>query len=296
MLILVLASLLAGSTVEVHEWGVLLWDGQTITSAGARDLVLEDPMLLEDKAPVICLHGAEFSGTVTVASLGMIDGVYPFPDIAGGPQYGLRGLGSMVRWEIRATRAEPEGYPACGSLSEPMDSGYQWAVPLWREGDALFLSREDGFADRFLYYEATIGEGSFPPPLQGFAVASAEDDSPEADRVLLLTRDDSGEVHFVVVPQGDLSMAAQASPHIYSCDEVVAILEDWAGGILTPEEVAALWLTWEDYVVSDGWYTGSKAVFVVPGEMVERTSIILVDPGENLPVEIRRFFLGIVEV
>jgi hypothetical protein len=114
--------------------------------------------------------------------------------------------------------------------------------------------------------------------------------------VLLFTKDDSGGVHFVIVPQGDLSMASQASPSIYSCDGVVSVLEDWAGGILTPEEVAALWLTWEDYVVSDGWYTGSKAVFVVPGELVERTSIIVVDPGEDLPVEIRRFFLGMVEV
>lgn len=296
MLVILVLSLIASAGIEVHEWGVLLWDGQVIEATGVPGAAIEEPGFLESKAPVICFHGEDFTGTVTVASPGLIEHVYPSPDVARGPRYGFCSLSSMVGWEIAATEEMPVICSSGGIGSDPLPPAYSWAAPLWRDGDALFLTGGDGFCDRFLYYEAVLGSGSFPPPLAGFAVASAEEDAPEADRVLLFTRDDSGVVHFTIVPQGDVSMAEQASPFVYSCDEMVAILEGWAEGVLTPGEARAMWLTWEEYVIEGDWPTGSKAVFVVPGDLVERTSIIMVDPQEDLPVEIRRFFLGIVDV
>ncbi len=289
-------SLVASTGIEVHEWGVLTWDGQVLTSAGVPAPAVIDPGEMETGAPVLCFHGDDFTGTVTVSSPGTIDHVHPAPDTAVEPQYCLRGLGSIIAWEISAAFEEPAGYPSCGSGSAPLYSDFSWAAPFWREGDALYLTREDGFSDRFLYYGATITQGSFPPPLAGFAVSSAEEDTPEADRVLLFTRDGSGNVNFVITPGGDVSMAEMASPFAYSCEAVVSILEGWAGDSLTPEEVRALWLTWEGHVTGGYWPTGSKAVFVVPGELVERTSTILVESEEDLPVEIRRFFLGIIDV
>jgi len=296
MLSALIASLVASASIEVHEWGVLTWNGQVLTSAGAPVPAVVAPGGMETGAPVLCFHGDEFTGTVTVSSPGTMDHFYPAPDAAVGPQYCLGGLGSVISWVITATGQEPEGYPSCGSGSAPLDSDFSWAAPLWREGDAPYLTRTDGFSDRFLYYSGTIRQGSFTPPLVGFAVASAAEDTPEAGRVLLFTRDGQGNVHFVIVPQGDVSMADQASPFVYSSDEVVEILEGWAGGALTHEEVRALWLTWEGYVLAGEWPTGSKAVFVVPGELVDRTSVITVEPDEDQPVEIRRFFLGIVDI
>ncbi|MDM7992543.1 MAG: hypothetical protein QUS11_04460 [Candidatus Fermentibacter sp.] len=291
-----LVPLIALAGIEVHEWGVLTWDGQVLTSAGAPAPAVVDPGEMETGAPVLCFHGDGFTGTVTVASPGLLDCVYPDPDAAVGPLTGLRGLGSFIGWEISATREEPAGYPSCGSGSAPLDSDFAWAAPTWREGDALYLTREDGFSDRFLYYAGTIRQGSFPPPLEGFAVASAGEDTPEADRVLLFTMEGAGDVYFVIAPGGDVTMADRASPFIYSCDEVIEILEGWAGGELTHEEVRALWLTWEDEFLNGSWPTGSRAVFVVPDELVERTSTITVEPDGDQPVEIRRFFLGFVDV
>lgn len=288
--------LITSASIQVHEWGVLTWDGQVVESAGAPAQVIIDPGEMETGAPVLCFHGEEFTGTVTVTSPGRIDCVYPDPDSAVGPQYAVQRLWSLISWEVSATLEEPAGYPSCGSGSAPLGSDFSWAAPLWREGDALYLTREDGFSDRFLYYAGTIRQGAFPPPLVGFAVASAEEDTPEADRALLFTRDGSGNVHFVIAPGGDITMADQASPFIYSFDEVVEILEGWADGALTHDEVRTLWFTWEGYVTGGYWPTGSKAVFVVPGELVERTSTIRIEPEEDLPVEITRFFLGILDV
>lgn len=293
---ILMVPLMAFAGIEVHEWGVLTWDGQVMTSAGAPAPAVVDPGEMETGAPVLYFHGDEFTGTVTVASPGLLDCVYPDPDAAVGPLTGLRGLGSLIGWEISAALEEPEGYPACGDGSSPLDSDFAWAAPTWREGDALYLARDDGFSDRFLYYAGTIGQGSFPPPLAGFAVASAAVDTPEARRVLLFTKEGTGEVHFVIAPEGDISMAGQASPFVYSFDEVVSILEGWADGDLTHEEVRALWLTWEVELLVGSWPTGSRAVFVVPDELVERTSTITVEPDGDQPVEIRRFFLGFVDV
>jgi len=292
----VLVALIALAGIEVHEWGVLTWDGQVLTSAGAPAPAVIDPGEMETGAPVLCFHGDGFTGTVTVSSPGLLDCVYPDPDADVGPLTGLRGLGSSIGWEISATQEEPAGYPSCGSGSAPLDSDFAWAAPMWREGDALYLTRSDGFSDRFLYYSGTIRQGAFPPPLEGFAVASAEEDTPEAGMVLLFTKSGTGGVHFVIAPGGDVTMSDAASPFIYSCDEVVAILEGWAAGDLTHEEVRALWLTWEDGILYGSWPTGSRAVFVVPDELVERTSSITVEPDRDQPVEIRRFFLGVVDV
>jgi hypothetical protein len=283
MLELLTVLIAAEPTIVLHEWGVVFYDVGTERAMG-------DPGDLYDVeeavafAPVINLYGPEFTGNVSVAALGTIFDMYPEPDVTGGPMM-MGGLGSFIRWE--GIEARPGG----NNDSFRSVPGLM-AASLWRDEDALVLTRADGFCDRFLYYEVDLSGTEFPLPLAGSDNRSV----PLTDEVLLFHRSMVGIAGYELLPQGDLSMAGGTAPFCYSCSEVKEVLGRWAGNSLSESELSAMWATWEPYVLSGDWDGSSLAVFRLPDEVVELVSTVNVVSDQGHPVTVSRFFLGLMPV
>jgi hypothetical protein len=287
--VFLLASPAPGTALEgavLHEWGVVVYRGPDATAVGSPMLPLSYPDDMTAEAPVLYLHGAGFSGDITVVALGAIMNTFPAPDVAAGPGSILGGLGSFIRWE--GIRGVPESPAAEAEETLPAEvDGFAWAAPFWRDTEALTLQREDGFHDRFLYYEVDLSGTGFPLPLKGMC-----DSGETAGEVLLFHRSEDGVTGFELLPGGDPSMAGRTAPFTCSSGEVRSFLDGWTRGVLTPGETEALWKTWEPYILEGDWEGASLAVFPLPAEVVERVSTVIVrsDTGEQVPV--RRFFLG----
>lgn len=272
----------ADSTIHLHEWGVVIYNGASVQALGdPGDLFAVEEAVAY--APVIHLYGPGFTGEVSVAALGTIFDMYPEPDVVGGPGMMLGGLGSFIRWEgIEARQGEN------GEAFQPVPG--LMAAPLWRPEDALALTRADGFRDRFLYYEVDLAGTDFPLPLADYASRG----TPLAAGVLLFHRSAAGMAGYELVQGGDLSIAGATAPFLYSCSEVRAVLGRWAGNTLSESELDAMWATWEPYVLSGDWDGTSLAVFPLPDQVVELVSTINAKSDQGYPVLVHRFFLGMM--
>lgn len=288
----------AQQAIDLHEWGVVLYAGDSIgvlCSAGAPWLA---PVSVD--APVIYFHGAPFTGEVTVGSLGRISDCYPEPDARGGPLWNGGGLGSMIRWTgIGIVTASSDVLPGDdrngrADISIP---GFDWALDLWRIDGANRISRRsDGFADSFLYYEADFTDTGFPVPLCGH-VEPGTPPLETAFEYLEFRRTDDGAI--TCVSKTCLSdRPCDESPPLpeidKSCETAFETVRGWASGILTDEEVGAMWATWEPWIYYGDWRGRRLLVFPVPQPVVEEISFIRVESEQNLPVEQHRFFLGML--
>lgn len=269
--------------ITLHEWGVVFYDVGTVQAVGDPGVLFEVEEAVA-YAPVLNLYGPAFTGEVSVAALGTIFDMYPEPDVAGGPMM-MAGLGSFIRWEgIEAVEGEN------GEVFEPVPG--LMAAPLWRPGDALTLTRTDGFRDSFLYYEVDLSGTELPLPLAG----SANRSTPLTGEVLLFHRSVVGIAGYELLPQGDLSFAGGTAPFLYSCSGVRTVLGRWAGNTLSESELDAMWATWEPYVLSGDWDGSSLAVFRLPDEVVDLVSTVNVVSDQGYPVTVSRFFLGVMPV
>lgn len=283
MLELLTVLIAAEPTIVLHEWGVVFYDGVTVEATGdPGGLSRVDEAVAY--APVINLYGPEFTGNVSVATLGTIFDMYPEPDVTGGPMM-MGGLGSFIRWEgIQALEGGD------GEVFEQVPG--LMAAPLWRPAEALTLTRADGFRDRFLYYEVDLSGTEFPLPLAGCANRSV----PLTEEVLLFHRSVIGAAGYELLPQGDLSMTGGTAPSLYSSSAVRAVLERWAGNNLSEGELDAMWASWEPYVLFGDWDGSSLAVFRLPDEVVELVSAVNVVSDQGHSVTVNRFFLGLKPV
>jgi hypothetical protein len=282
-------------TIRVHEWGVVLYSGDSTLAAGSPGYDPFSAVCVD--APVVYFHGAAFTGDVTVCSLGDIFSVYPGPDAAGGLLLGdLGGLGSAVRWEDLT--ADPGS--AVDRLSRLSDDGllipgFGWAMDYWRVPEASWLTRRsDSFRDRFLYYEVELTGVGFPLPLEGYAPAGTPGEE-IAHEVLVFSRNGNGAVTLLPGAVMDVVPADESMPldmPWQSMPEAFDTIRGWAGGLLTGEEIQALWATWEPYLLYGDWQGDSLLVFPVPQPLIQRISTIIVTPDQDLPVMISRFFLG----
>lgn len=303
----VLASLvLTGSgngSLEVHEWGVLLWAGSSLSASGASGGPWFDPSEPVVMAPVIYLYGTPGECEVTVSSHGRIFDLYPDPDRFFGLDGCLRSLGSAVRWSgLRVGPLVPGGNERW-SLSHDIEiPGFQWAVSMWRQPRALVIERDsDGFLDRFLYYEVDLSGTGFPMPLPPFSPEGAPAEETVSGRVLVFQRpDDGGGVMVSVEPVGDLLSggapeAVPAASAEYDCILPLSVIRSWAAGVLNEEEIGAMWGTWEPYARYGDWEGSRLVVFPVPPALLDRISAVELDSG-GLRIEYRRFFLGIIAI
>jgi hypothetical protein len=296
---LALAVLLRGSTgedsIRVHEWGVVLYSADSVTAAGSPGYDPFGAVCVD--APVVYFHGAAFTGDVTVCSIGDIFSVYPEPDATGGILLGdLGGLGSAVRWEdLSADPGNSVDRISRMATDGLLIPGFGWAMDYWRVPEASWLTRRsDSFRDRFLYYEVELTRVGFPLPLEAYAPTG----TPEAEishEVLVFSRGENGVVALVHGAVSDVLTADESMPvdlPWQSVPEAFETIRGWAGGLLTGEEIQALWATWEPYLLYGDWQGDSLLIFPVPQPLIERISTLMVAPDQDIPVTISRFFLG----
>lgn len=291
----------ADHRIEVHEWGVLLWRGSSVVASGASGGPWFDPSEPVVMAPVIYIYGDPRDFELTVSSPGRIFDIYPVPDQFFGLDGFLRGLGSAVRW--RGLRTEPAvaggNVPWSDSFAVAIP-GFQWALPMWRQPQALLVERtSDGFLDRFLYYEADLSGTGFPSPLPAFPQETAPDEEKVSGRVLVFRRQDDGSGVRVsaepveeLLKGGTFEGVASASAG-YDCILPLTVIRSWAAGHLTEAEIGAMWGTWEPYARYGDWEGDRLVVFPVPEALLDRVSDVELDAGAGIIVEYHRFFLGI---
>lgn len=294
----------ADGPAEVHEWGVLLWQDSALEAAGAGGGPWFDPSEPVVLAPVIYLYGDPLECEVTVSSHGRIFDLYPDPDQFCGLEGCLRGLGSAVRWcGLRAGPLVPGVNDRWSSSFDVGIPGFQWALSMWRQPQAMLIARDsDGFLDRFLYYEVDLTGTGFPVPLPPFSPEGAPREETVSGRVLVFHRPDgSSEVSVSVEPveglaPGGTLEAAPDAPEGYDCILPLTVIRSWAAGILTEEEIGAMWGTWEPYARYGDWEGDRLVVFPVPAALLDRISTIEIETGTGLEVEYRRFFLGMTSM
>ncbi len=304
MLAVLLASaiLSSGAAAEepviVHEWGVVRYAGESAVATGTPGWSPYGSICVD--APVIMFHGAPFTGSVTVCSLGGFTSVYPEPDVSGGPGMGLgAGLGSMIRWEgLSVSSGSVDDIPVDRDRSAAFD--FYWAMDGWRLPGSSMVSRSsDSFSDSFLYYEVDLSEPGFPVPLAGYC---AEGTSAEeiAGEMLLFVRGVDGTITLSLdIPEG-LDMFMDESVPLLSdsrvCDDAFGAVSRWAGDRLSPGEVRSMWATWEPYILYGDWEGSTLAVFPIPQPLLERISSLYVYPDGSQEVRVDRFFLGMMPI
>jgi hypothetical protein len=268
-----------GDVITVHEWGVVMYGTGGVTAVGEAGSPPLLPVCVD--APVLFFHGAPFTGDVTICSLGRIFSTHPEPDRAGGPMMDmdLGGLGSAVQWLDLSVAPDADDLEAADrrSLDALSADGFGWAFPLWRSCGSR-ITRPDGFSDGFLYYEVDMTEAGLPVPER---------------RGVVLERLPDGTVSCVDPEDGD--MPADESipvPDGRTLEGLRTEVARWAGDRLTPEEMAAMWATWEPWILYGDWGGSRLEIFPVPGEIVERISTVTVVPDSGAPVLLERFFLG----
>lgn len=283
--------------IVLHEWGVVVYQAGTVTATGGCGswIIPEEPVA---RAPVVYFHGAPFTGSVRVASIGTIFDTYPTPDISWGGLEMMGGLGSCIEW-THLEVFDPAAREMRRGLPDPFQTpsgDLWWAAAQWRTPDALVLERSDGFQDCFLYYEVDLtGTGMFVP-VAGMAPEGTGPDELVTGEMLLFHRSPDGVLTFELLQGGDPGMAGSTAPFAYSYEESRSIIGGWASDCLTDPEIEAMWTTWQPFLKDGEWGGSSLLVFRMPSPMVERVSTIIVTSDQGLPVVQERFLLGMAPI
>ncbi len=284
-----------GGGIEVHEWGVVRFQGDSISvsgfpsdSSGLRPVPFEYGMVPPAvDAPVIFFHGDGFRGDFIVEMPGgTATSIYP--------RAGMVQRGDSIIWKDISVLQSYD-------LDSPYDrrgiTGFIWedAVYGWRGVNANTV-RTGGIDEGFLYYEcrpAVSPELDYPRRL---AMGSGLPE--DVDHVLLFLRpyDDEYMEMYSVAPCGIFVPPEVDEIGIYSREEVMRELASWAGDKLTREELLAMWDTWEEYVTGAQWQGDALILFPLPKNAIEKISTLSVSTDEDCPVTISRFFLGMVTV
>jgi hypothetical protein len=287
-LLLAFASFLAAAEpVVVHEWGLIVNTGTSATLEGSPPApITGDIWGMEDKAPVVYFHGAAVPGDFTVRIPdGIVTTCVPEPDM-GGEGY------SYATWsDLR--------------LREPDDSVLDNILPgsefeeYWRDVDALEIYRgSDGFSDRFIFYESTVGNASILPLTAQRGVPAVRMDYPDLE-VLLLWMESATMKVTGVQALTDEHLLEQGWSDL-DRDQVRSVLMGWSEGIINPDEFTAFWNTWGGWLLDDSHSTSQGAVimvvYAVPPGILNRISQISFEPYVDLPVEYNRFLICAVPI
>ncbi len=285
-------------TVHVHEWGVVRFDDDGTEAMGTPwsgdyGYPYDDYCV---HAPVVWFHGANCSGSFTVTTPeGWLTELYPIPDetVVIEPPCILSGeLPERIIhavWNITIGSAEP----VSGELRE-WHTGlpYEWAAGFWREVPAEYLYRQsDGFIDRFIYYECGL-PGDWNDLFHTEESTIVFESGYTGEGIILVTGSLPG--YLPVRVEGEVSIPAITGFYPAEPDSIMSILSGWAGGMLKPAEIEALWNTWEGTLFAG---PGSWLLFPLPPETVDRISRIEFTP-DNCWIDVRyeRLFLGLVRI
>jgi hypothetical protein len=269
------------SNIYVHEWGVLSFGERPRACGVAGDPWQGDPAEMMADAPVVYFYGPEFTADFTVRCPGgTIIHTWPDPDAEFDAVLPVGPAASAALWEdlsfhcpwmIQDNRA---ALPAVTATAADIPAFYT-SIPAWRAVESLFVRRAaDGFADNFLYYECSLdGNPGIDLPVPG---------DPD---VLVFTRRGGGIV-LDVIPSDETSLAGP------TCAEARIELDRWAGNILKPMEIEAMWRTWEPWIMNGAWEGTSLVVFPLTQQDIALISTLELAPDGDWPVFYNRFFLG----
>ncbi|MBN2609483.1 MAG: hypothetical protein JXA64_10255 [Candidatus Fermentibacteraceae bacterium] len=282
--------------VEVHEWGVVRFDASGITAVGLPPGEYSSvgpvpfeygtmPPLVD--APVIFFHGSGFTGDFVVEiPEGRATEIYP--------EEGMRTTGDSIIWQGIEVIDSPlvlDGDDRRGI------SDFVWenAVFLWRGVDAGMVRTGTGLEEGFLYYECEMS------PLSCFRypglLARGEGLPQGVDRILMFLKPDGDfQEMYMVDPLQVFTLLEVDEIGCYQRQRVIGVLREWAGYRLNPDEVEAMWSTWEEFVTSGEWMGDALIVFPLPDETVQRISTLTLITHQDHDVSYRRFFLGMAPV
>ena len=276
--------------IQVHEWGVLTWSNGTAvlasvpgTPAPASDI----PGLPSDhggmllRAPVLYFHGPAFSGTVTVkTNNGSIFDIYPSVADADKDH-------NHVTWTVDLNFADIEVYPNFHGMAPG-----EWNYDLWRDVYALSISRDDGWNDKFLYYETAPVTTDFLPYRPGMESLCDEYMGVKA----LVIRPLGDGIQYSHCTLRDVVYGGDIDYTDMSPDDIRDVLYDWSLDVINFDEVDALWNTWSSWMlreyVYDPGYENGLVLYMIPEDLTEKLSTISVIPEISAyPVDISRYLL-----
>lgn len=276
--------------IQVDEWGVITWmgDDPVVSSAPGTPVLFPigpDGSSPDEgyavRAPVLYFSGPEFSGRITVETgNGSIYDIYP-------PVEDENRTHTAVTWVCRFTNDRIQEYPDFHGMAPG-----EWNYDLWRVQPALTITREDGWQDKFLYYETAPETVDFLPYRQG--VESVCDEYREIPALVIKRASDG--VFYSECILGDIVYGGDMQYTDISPDAVMRVLFDWSTNLIEPEQIDALWQTWSSWILYDSSslpaYRNGMVLYLVPAELTDRISSISVDPDEtDYPVDVSRYLL-----
>ena len=276
--------------IQVHEWGVLTWNNGTAVLAslptvptpaqGFQGLPPDDGGMLL-RAPVLYFHGPAFSGTVTVKTAnGSIFDIYPpVPDEDRDNRH--------VSWTADFSYDTIEEYPDFHGMAPG-----EWNYDLWRMDSPLSITRSDGWADKFLYYETAPASTDFLPYRPGVESLCEEYTDIEA----ILIKSTEYGFFYSHCSLGDIVYGGDIEALEMSSNGILGILYEWCVGSINFEEVDVLWNTWSSWILNDhlneSAYSNGLVIYLIPAELTENLSIIGVTTDTpHYPVDISRYLL-----
>lgn len=278
--------------VNVHEWGVLSWDGPAPVFTGNPEAAVPDPGGVMLRAPVLYFHGPEFTGTVTVkTSNGLMAQVYPEPTQGGAGQEFCSWTGSF-------------GYPRAGlgirgmtaAIDRLLETGVPaWPLHLWRTGESMTVTTSCA-VESFLYYETLPVDTGFLPYIPGAETVAGQWSGTEA---IVIRRSQNGVVYSRCFLEEITGRADMAYSELHP-DRIHDILREWSRDIIDLEEVDALWNTWTQWICREhmdgGTYANGLVLYLVPESLLHEMSTIEVEAEapSPYPFRVRRFILAAV--
>ncbi|MCK5786308.1 MAG: hypothetical protein KAH54_07095 [Candidatus Sabulitectum sp.] len=274
--------------IQVHEWGVLTWSGNDPVFSGVPGTPSPEIAPLDDdgfllRAPVLYFHGPAFSGTVTVkTNNGSIFDIYPsVPD--------ENRDHSHCTWTVDLDYADIEEYPDFHGMAPG-----EWNYDLWRNVYALSISGDNGWNDKFLYYETAPATTEFLPYRPG--MESLCDEYMDV-KALVIRRLNDG-IYFSHCTLRDVVYGGDLEYLEMTPDDILGVLYDWSLDVINVDEVDALWNTWSswmtrEYIYEQG-FEESLLMYMIPAELTDRLSTVSVVPdpdGPEFPVEISRYLI-----
>lgn len=275
--------------IQVHEWGVLTWNGGTAVLSSVPHTPApeseipglpsnHEEMLL--RAPVLYFNGPAFSGTVTVkTNNGSIFDIYP-----GVPAQDQSN--NHCTWQVDCSYTDIEEYPDFHGIAPG-----EWNYDLWRDVYAMTVSMGDGWSDKFLYYETAPAETDFLPYRPGMESLCEE----YMDVNALVIRRLNDGIYFSQCTLKDVVYGENIEYLDMTPDAIQEVLYSWSIDLINIDEVDALWNTWSswmlrEYVYAPG-YNDGLVLYMIPAELTEKLSTITVTPDIPFPVDISRYLL-----
>lgn len=287
----------APDLLEVHEWGVVVFQEERVLVTGSPgpDLYLldfDDPyiddMPYSVEAPVVYFYGDGFRGDFIVeVPNGEITEIYPEDGVGVGPN-------SLVWRDIQVTEYD-------GDLDCPAELpvGFLWEddVNLWRSAEGNTVRTPGGGEEGFLYYECALRDiASFDYPARFLTDGGLPEN---VQRVLLFSRpDEEFQEMYSVEPSRIFHPVETEETMVYSRDAVLRELCSWSGSDFYSRELEIMWDTWEPWIISGEWEGDALVVFPLPREAVSDISSLSVstDDVDQGNILYSRFFLGVLPV